>query len=522
MAFLAALILAGCKSSRKVVYQGEGKVVAAGPAREVIVAPNGSAVGWLAAPDLARDKGFNASDHLYIGTATFSAMGAPVTLGRGVTTLPGAFFFSPSGAQVGAITEWSFKRQTGALVIGDVDRSSARQVGKQVSFFGFSPDGGLLGFVDENSLMVGPADGSAPPSKVAEEIATFEFAPDGESLIARRRALGGGQLVYVALSEGAEPRVIGERVADYRWAPDGSGIAFTSRNDRSTTDLFVTTPDGKARQVGQGVPTFRFSGDGKHLAFIGDISHTKQFGDLFLLAQGSEKAAKLGEGVTEMGFDPTGARIGWLNRYSAQSRGGTLTWAFTSGKHEPHEVGPNVPSFIWSHDGRHLAYVQRQLEEIFSIDLFLASADDEAGGEGAVTKVAQGVFGYSFSGDDRRLFMRTECTRNGRACTLRAVDVEKPADSATTIARAIHTYEPANEDESILLVTYARTDADALDLAVVPADGSQKPRMLDQRVLAGTRVLRDKDPKIAYAVLEPGRLGVYLADVSTGGGEATE
>lgn len=504
---LAVLALAGCNSRSAPTYQGEGRLVAKGPAREVIAAPGGDALAWLADPDLAKDKGHNAPDHMFLGTATFSAMGAPIVMGRNVATLPGSFFFSPTGAQVGALTSWSFKKQAGTLVVGDVAMSRARGVAEGVSFFAFSADGARLGWVAEGVLWVGPADGSGDAARIAEGIATFEFSPDGKSIAARRRAIGGGQLVLARL-DGGEPQTLGERVADYRWAPDGALLAYTARNDTGSMDLFLEKPGSAPVRVGKNVPAFRFARKGGHLAFIGDVSPKKQFGDLFVLSKGADAAAKVGTEVTEFDFDPTGERIAWLDKYSPQSRGGALTWAKVAPNPKAHRLGPNVPSFVWSHDGGHLAFVQRQLSPIFSIDLFLSDVSKEED----AAKVAQGVFGYSFSGDDGRLFFRTNCTRNGRACDLRSAPVASPAESLL-VARGIHTYEPATADESVLLVTYARTDADALDLAMVPADGSASPHMLDQRVLAGTKIVSGKTKGVAYAVLDPARLGVYLAEV---------
>jgi len=505
-----AAVVAGCKSQAPAVYQGEGRLVAKGPAREVIASPGGEALAWLADPDLAKDKGHHAPDHMYLGTATFSAMGAPIVMGREVATIPGSFFFSPTGAQVGALTSWSFKKQVGTLVVGDVAMSRVRTVAEGVSFFAFSADGAKLGWVAEGVLWIDAADGSGDAIRIAEGIATFDFSPDGKTVAARRRALDGGQLVVAGVAGGAQ-QVLGDRVADYRWSPDGARLAYTARNETGSADLYLETPGSAPVRVGKDVPAFRFAPKGGHLAFIGDVSPKKQFGDLFVLSAGAGAAAKIGEEVTDFDFDPTGTRIAWLNKYSPQNRGGALTWANVAANPEKHALGPNVPSFVWSHDGAHIAFVQRQFAPIFSIDLFLASV----AGDDAATKVAQGVFGYSFSGSDARLYFRTQCTRNGRACDLRSVAVKAPESEAITVARGIHTYEPATADESVLLVTYARTDADALDLAMVPADGSAAPHMLDQRVLAGTKIVSGKVKGVAYAVLDPARLGVYLAEVPT-------
>jgi hypothetical protein len=134
------------------------------------------------------------------------------------------------------------------------------------------------------------------------------------------------------------------------------------------------------------------------------------------------------------------------------------------------------------------------------------------GKDEAPVKIGRGVFGYSFSADDARVLFRTECTRNARSCELHAVSVAQPTEPARKIASGIYTYEPDPDDASVLMITYARTDADALDLAAVPADGSAAPRTLDRMVAHGTRFVGGEQDRIAYAVLDQKRLGVYVAD----------
>lgn len=511
--FLAALgawvFILGCKAPAPRVHQGEGELVGAGPAREVIVAPRGEGVAWLADPVLASDKGHRTSNQVYLGTATFAARGAPVTMGGGVASVPGTFFFSPTGGQVGALTGWSFRKQRGALVVGDVAASKARKIGDDVSFFAFSGDGTLLGYVQDGSLYVGPADGKVPAEKIVEGISTFEFAPGGGALVTRSRSLLGGKLSLVELASGNRLSLLGESTGEYRWAPDGTRIAFTAKNDEGGYDLFMASVGKEPKKIGTGVPTFRFSSDGETLAFIGDVSYQKQFGDLFLLAPGAKEPAKIGETVTEFAFAPSSKKIAWLDKYNAQSRGGTMAWALVGPKPEVQTLEKNVPSFVWSEDGSHLAYVMRQLSPIFSIDLHVAKAEPES----EPLKVGRGVFGYAFGKSDGKLYMRTNCTRNGRACDLRSLPVANLEEEPVTVARAIHTFEPANDDGSVFLITYARTDSDALDLAAVPSDGSRPPKMLDIRALPGTQLLRGEKPKVAYALIDPSRLGVYLAEI---------
>lgn len=505
---LVVLALASCKGERAAPYKGEGRLLVEGPAREVLAAPGGGAIAWLASPAQAKERGIHAPDHIYLGTATFSGGGAPIPMGADVPTLPGAFFFSPTGAHVGALTGWSFQRQSGTLVVGSVEGSSVRTVASKVSFFAFSKDGRWLGYVADGALRIERVEGGEA-AEIAKEVATFELSPDASLVLARKKSMAGGALLLASASAGKEPQILGDAVSDYHWSPDGVRIAFTAKNEEGGNDLFLSTREGQTRKVGTGVPSFVFSPTGRHLAFLGDTSVRKQFGDLFLLEGEAKEATRIGETVTEFAFAPEDGRIAWLDGYDPQSRGGRLKWRRMEEGAKAEELGADVPSFVWSRDGNNLAFIRRIHQPVFSIDLFLAKLGGEAS---EAFSIAKGVFGYSFSKDSDRLFLRTECIRNGRACELYSVEVADPANTIRHIAGGIHTYEP-DPGESVLMLTYARMDADAFDLGVIPIDGSAPVRMLDRLVLPGTRLLGGKEPRIAYAVIEKDRLGVYVADV---------
>lgn len=511
-------IATGCKPAPRPVYQGEGRLVAEGPARDVIAAPDGKTVAWLGSPNLAREKGINASDMVYVGSARMAPAsgGQPVTLGDGVATLPGTFFFSPTGKHLGALIGWSFPKAMGSLVVADTASGKLRKVADQVSFFGFSADGETVGYVAERTLYVQPV-GGGDAREIVGNAGTFEFAPSGNVLVARRRSVGGGgELIRVDLADpAAQPRVLAQRVSDYIFSPDGSRLAWTARNEDGGADLFVSEGSAAPRRVGTGVPTFRFSPDGKQLAFLGDVTPQKQFGDLYLLNDGSQKARKVGTTVTEFLFSPNSRRIAWLDRYHAPSRGGYLTWIDVAAEGEKgKEVAWNVPSFIWNHGSDALAFIRRIAEPHFSIDLFLARVEEEA----APIRVGQGVFGYSFTKDDQRLLFRTACTRNARSCELHSIDVSKPMEPARHVASGIFTYELDPNDESTAMITYARTDADALDIAAVPTDGSAAPKTLDRMVARGTKFIPGSD-RMVWAVLDPNRMGVYVGDPPEFAGE---
>jgi dipeptidyl aminopeptidase/acylaminoacyl peptidase len=428
-----------------------------------------------------------------------------------VATIPGSFFFSPTGGHVGALTQWSFQRQEGTLVVASTAQARPRTVAEKVSFFAFSKDGAWIGYVSDGVLRVEPADGG-DAKEIAKEVSTFELSPDGKSLLARKKMVAGGHLLLAHHGTSTEPpKVLAPQVSEYHWSPDGARFAYTARSEEGGNDLYVATVEGNARQVGKGVPSFVFSPTGRHLAFLGDTSVRKQFGDLFVLVGGAEEATKLGETVTEFAFAASDDRIAWLDSYDPQSRGGQLKWKDVTAEGEPVSIAHDVPSFVWSKDGANLAYIRRVHQPIYSIDLFLARLGQ---GEPEIFTIAKGVFGYSFSSDGERLFLRTECIRNGRSCELYSVRTADPAASIQHIAGGIHTYEPDPLDESVLMITYARMDSDTFDLGVVPADGSGSVRRIDRMVLPGTRLLVGKDEvSITYAVVEAGRQGVYVADV---------
>lgn len=492
------------------MYQGEGRLIAEGPARDVLASPDGSTVAWLANPNLAREKGINASDMVYVGSARMApATGGPTTtLGDGVATLPGTFFFSPTGKHLGALIGWSFPRAMGSLVLADTATGAFRKVADQVSFFAFSADGKNVGYVADRVLYVQSVEGGES-RELIPNAGTFEFAPAGNVLVARRRTIGGGgELVRIDLAAAdSKPRLLANQVADYTFSPDGSRLAWTARNENGGADLFLMDGNGAPKKVGVGVPTFRFSPDSKKIAFLGDVTPQKQFGDLYLLASDSQTARKVGTTVTDFTFSPDSKRIAWLDRYSASSRGGYLTWLEVFGEGEGKVIAYDVPSFIWSHESDGLAFIRRISDPHFSIDLFFT----ELGNEKPSVKVGQGVFGYSFTRDDKRILFRTGCTRSARSCDLLSVDVANPTEPARHLASGIFTYELDPDDQSMVMLTYARTDADALDIAAVPADGSAQPKTLDRMVARGTKFLPGSD-RMVWAVLDTKRMGVYVGD----------
>ena len=340
---------------------------------------------------------------------------------------------------------------------------------------------------------------------------TFEFSPDGSKLLFRRKLAQDGSLLLVDVpAPGApvpEAKALAKAVADYDWSPSGDRVAFTARTRDGAVELFVAPVGGEAKKLGTGVPSFAFSADGAHLGFVAGVSPEKQFGDAMLLAAGAAEPVKLGEKVSEWAFAPDSQRVAWIEKYQPTGRVGTLAYAAVAAEPKPKRLGDEVMSFRWSRTGGFLAFQQRTLRPVFSVDLFV----EKVGGEGPV-KVAAGVFGYDFGKNDESVIFRSSCVREGRECLLHTVPTSNLAAPPKKLAGGVFTFE-FDQDLENLMLTYARMDAEALDVSVMPADGSRPAVTLDQFVAPGTEWVGND--RIAYAVLAYKRQGVFVADLST-------
>lgn len=510
----ALAVFSACKKPQASGPVGLGRSVAEGPARAVLPSPDGAHLAFVADPRPGKELGQGSvPENVWMGTGKVvsSAGGAPVILGSGVSTLPGAMMFDSSGSRLLALTDFQFKSQAGTLVIADLKSGEVQKLAPATTFFGFSPDGKRFGYVAQETLYLGPSDLSTPAVSLGSA-ATFEFSPDGGKVLFRRKLAKDGSLLLADMpapgATAVEPRVLAKAVADYDWSPTGDRVAFTSRvpGGGGGADLFVAPLAGEPKKLGQGVPSFAFSSDGAHLGFITGVDLNKQFGDLMLLAAGADAPAKLGERVNEWAFGPGGKHVAWIEKYEPTGRIGTLAYAAVAVKPVPKQLGDEVASFLWSRTGTFLAYLQRTLRPAFSVDLFV----ERVGGE-APQKVASGVFGYDFGKNDETLLFRHNCVREGRACDLSMLRTHALGEAPKRLANGVFTFE-FNRNLDELMLTYARMDADALDVAVMPADGSRPPVTLDRFVAHGTAWTGTD--RIAYAVLGFKRQGVYVADLA--------
>jgi hypothetical protein len=217
----------------------------------------------------------------------------------------------------------------------------------------------------------------------------------------------------------------------------------------------------------------------------------------------------LARDVGEFRWATRAPRLAWLERYDPRVRAGR---AGAGGPDLPaRTVADGVSELELSADGKHLAWLQHTTRGGYSVDLALAALD--APREAAPRAVAQGVFGFAFSPDARWLYYRTRCTRNAEACDLERV----PADGAApakpeVIAQGVKSFEFDPRDPGRLLVGWQRMDRVALDVAVWK-DG--KLTSIDTVVLPGSaRFLGPDSRRMVYAVADPKRAGVYVAELT--------
>lgn len=477
VALSALLSLTACKESgdrpRGVSGQsarvtgGEGVLIEGGASDDLRLAPGGKHVTWLKNGEKPKLDGI--SPQLRIGTLYAAPVdgGAVQKLGEGVTNTPGGWLVSPDGTWVMFLTGYTLTDRSGSLHVAKLGSDEApKKLGEGVSYMVASADGSQLAFVEGGTLKVGPLP-EGPFRAVGGEVATADFTPDGAHVLYRRRLTAAGGLMVASTREATEPKKLGELVGQYKVSPDGAHIAFTVRSPatRDVYDLHVASfPALAPRMVAAGTTEFAYSPDSKWLARLEGFEPGVK-PDLVVGPASGAPGRKLGVEVEQFTFAPKSDAIGMLVKYSDAARAGTLAYA-TLPDGEPKPLGARVPNFEWSGDGRTLAFIQRYLDPIYSVDLMVYPLGSEA-----PVKVGKGVFGYSFTPDDDDLLFRTGCIREGRSCNLMRVSARTPDAPAKLVADGIYSYRVSDDGERVM-VTFARTESETYDVAIRKLDGT--------------------------------------------------
>ncbi|HVE81462.1 MAG TPA: gliding motility protein [Myxococcales bacterium] len=522
-ALVALVLVTGCSKSGGsgggAARRGVGQAVSPGHVSDVRLTPDGQTAVFLVDGQKPRLDGIPPMMLLGRLRAVRVDGSADRELGGGVTNVPGGFVLSRDSAWVAFLASYQPANQTGTLMVADLrdPKGTPVRVADGVSYAVLSPNSKWLAYVAGGVLRAGPT-GEGPYAEVAGEVALADFAPSSAFLVARRKGAAGGALLKVDVGQWQSPKKLADQVGDFAVSPDSARIALGARSPRvpAAYDLHVASaPQFTPAKVADSVGAFAFSADSQYLARIqGQPPGPDQVGDLYVGPADGSGGHLVAARAHEFTFAPDSRGIGYIAAYRTQSQAGTLGVApLPEGK--PRDLGDLVPNFVWSGDGKAVAYLERFLRPIFSVDLMLYRLGDPA-----PVKVQQGVYGYAFTPDGKRLLYRTACIRDGRACDLFSRDLDAPyrTDDAGMLesrgkkmAEGVYGYFKAAEKAPRALVTFARIDSPLYDVGVVNLETGQY-KTLEERVLLTPAFANGEGTRVVYAVAERAHPGVYVAD----------
>ena len=521
---LAALALGGCKrgedggkagtgrqgSAGAAAVGGAGVPLAVGPAEDLRVTEDGRFATYLSKTHKPTVEGIPPQMRLGELYVVPVEGGVPRRLGDGVTNVPGGLLFTPDSHHVLFLTGYNLTNQSGTLHVLDLREPTAEphKLGEGVTYFVSNPAGTRLAFVEGGVLKVGPLP-EGPFRQVGGEVSTAGFSPDGATLFFKRKGTAGGGLLAVAAEapagKPAEPRKLGEGVGDFVSSPDSKWLAYQVRGaNGSTYDLYeASPPEWTGRKLASGTTAFAFSPDSKWLA-RNDGGKPEVMGDLFVGPASGEPGRKVGERVKEVAFSADSLALGFLAKYD-QPAGAGLMGVVTLPDGEPKLVGSRVPNFTWDKAGKYVAFLSRFLKPVYSVDLMLYTV----GGEEKARKAQTGVFGYGFTPNNEALVFRAACTREGRACELRALPLPAaPEAQPATWMQGIYSYK-LSADGGRILATSARMDSDTFDVSIYDVK-TQARKTLDPGAQLPA-YFAGPDDSLAVYVLKGANAGVYSA-----------
>lgn len=513
-ALAAGLVCLACawacsrgKTGGDQVPQGLGRPIATGQAMDLRLSPDGKNALFLTEAKRPRLEGVPPKMLVGVLGAVPVAGGNVRRLGAGVTNAPGGWLFSADSRWALFLTGYNAASQSGELEVADLHSPGAPSVklGSQVTYMLVSPDSKTLAFVSEGGLRVGPM-GIGPYQPVSGEVATVQFSLDSRWIFFKRKLAAAGGLFAVRVGGTEAPRLLGEQVGDYVVSPDSTRVAFARRSEavRDAYDLYLASlPELRAARVASGSNLFAFSPDGRWLGRT-EGQRPGVLGDLVVGPADGLSPQRVAEQVQEFAFAPDSQAIAFLEHYVETARSGTMGVARVPGG-KPIKLGERVPNFGWGQDSKYLAFLTRVFKPLYSIDLMLFDTTAEA-----PAKVHQGVFGYGFSPKNDFLLFRSNCTREGRACDLLRLDLAKPKEPAMKILEGIFSFKPSGNGAK-LLISYARTDSDTYDVAVLDFAKNDR-RTVDRTIQLPATFTDDEGKAIVYVVTDRDRPGVYVAD----------
>ncbi|RPH72408.1 MAG: gliding motility protein [Myxococcaceae bacterium] len=512
---LAALVGAAAACSKgggepaqaeKPLVGGLGKRLAAGPVADLKLTKDGAHATFLRNPKRPPIQGV--SPLMVLGElGLVSVKDESVRfVGQGVSNRPGSVLFSPDSRWLFFVEAYNSASESGILRTLPLGKAGEpEQRGRAVSFVTVSPNGKAFAFVDGGVLRVAPLEPGSTARTVATEVSTAQFTPDGAFLVVHHRRAAGAGLELARVEEARPPVRLGDPVGDWVISPDGRHVAFAvdSRSTRDTRDLWVgSIPEGRPSRVGSGVTAFAFSPDSALLARL-EGGRADSPGKLVVGPAAGGAGRMLGERTGKFWFSPDGKAIAALTNYDEKKSWGRLTYAdVPDGK--PVDLATRVSTTVWSPDNRHLAFNSTVFQPLPSVDLWLYGR-----GKPSARKLMPNVYGYDF-GPGGVLYLRAECIREARACNLQRVDPGIPDGKSTPILEGVFGFRPS-EAGNRMLVTYARTDAETYDVAVLNLKTNVRVT-LEERILLPALFADPEGSKVVYLVSQGDRSGFYVCD----------
>jgi dipeptidyl aminopeptidase/acylaminoacyl peptidase len=505
------LLVVGCrqggdpaKPAEQPLVGGLGKRIAAGPVADLKLSKDGAWATFLRSPKRPAVQGV--SPKMALGALGLASVkdGTVHVVGQGVSNRPGSVLFSPDGRWLFFVDGFNAAGETGTLRTLPLPPAGEGEVrGRAVSFLAVSPVGDAFAFVDGGVLRVAELKPGSPSRTVATDVSAAQFSPDGKLILVHRRSSAGGALLVATADGSRTPVRLADGVGDWIVSPDGRRVAFTvpSARIKDGRDLSVAVlPEGKVTRVATGTGPFAFSPDGVQLARI-EREKAQSIGNLVAGPASGSSGRKVAERVGEFSFAPDGKAVAALANYDENQRWGNLVYApLPDGP--PVELGRKVTTVVWSPDNRHLAFNLRVFKPLPSVDLWVYVR-----GKPSASRVMPNVYGYDF-GPGGALFFRAECTREARSCSLERLDLGVAGAQPQPILEGIFGFRPS-EAGNRLLVTYARTDADTYDVAVLNLKSNVR-KTLEERILLPALFADPEGSRVVYLVSQGEKSGLYV------------
>src|SRR5581483_11624251 len=320
------------------------------------------------------------------------------------------------------------------------------------------------------------------------------------------RSSAGGGLRRASLESGSGHEVLADRAGDYQVAPGGGAVAYTVQADDGTSDLFITHWGKDRRKLGSQVSSFRFSPDGRYVAFVGGIDPQRLLGDILVAdVERDAPPERLGKAAGSYRFGATGI-LAFIHDYYEPTRSGKL--ALWDATHGVLPVADSARVFGFAPSGRYLGYLKRVFKPAYTEQLMLLAIGPPAAPLGDTKLVGEAIYAFDFTPDEQAILFKTDCTRGGEACELMSVPTAAPAvkddrassdagaasnapvlknPSARKLVSGVDDYD-FSPDGKWLWITFKNPVGATVDLAVIPAQGGDGlPRYVDLKVEPGPR-----------------------------------